>query len=169
MEKTRHLSMTEAEKERKKEADFTRRLQGLLQQYADGAFSANSLLEQVSKLAVGVNVSETGQLTEAVIGRIDPDRDNDRWFDLLVAVASDTVEPLREILAEHREKKAFLRQSAEKQLMGNLSRGHGIRGSAVSPNPKSDSDYREKLAALQAETNAAVDAVSAAQVTGKRK
>jgi hypothetical protein len=169
MEKTRHLSMTEEEKMLQKKADFTRRLHGLLQQYADGAFSSNSLLKQVSELAEGMNVSETGQLTEAVIGRIDPGRDNGRWLDLLGAVATSAVAPLQKALAEHRAKRAVLLQRTEEQLVKDLSEHHDIEGSAVIPNPSKDSVFLEAIAALQAETKAAIDAISTTQKRGKRK
>ena len=169
MEKTRHLSMTTEEKERQKESDFTRRLQGLLQQYADGAFSAESLLKQVSELAAGMTIAAQGHAAQTVIGRIDPERGNDRWFDVLAELAPGTVDPLRKILAEHRKKRATLLQSAGNRLVQRLSQHHGIEGSAVIPNPHKDSACLEALAALQAETKAAIDAISAVQIPGKRK
>ena len=162
MEKTRNLSLSEEEKTRQKKADFTRRLQGLLQQYADGGDSVESAVKRMAALKAEFDLSNPELITREILGRIDPDRENDRWIDLLGTLVPEALAPLQIILEAHRKNRARLLRTAQKRLRENLFRSCGIEGSAVVPNPDKDPDYAEATGALTAETRSAIEAISAA-------
>ncbi|BBO90976.1 hypothetical protein [Desulfosarcina ovata] len=161
MERTRHLSMSAEEKAHQHEEDFSRRLQGLLQQFADGALSVERLQTRISELQTELAVTGRQPVLRAIFGRIDPDGDNQAWLDLLAQLAPALCPSMEAILGDHRQEQATLKQECETAQRDRLARDHGIRGSAVVPNPLLDATYREHLAGLQARTRQRIDTISA--------
>jgi hypothetical protein len=167
MERTRHLSMSEEERARQKRADFEKRLQGVLQRYEDGGMSVESFLEKLEGLRSELKVEQAGILPEAVLSRIDPEKNNEGWLALLERVRPAACDPLRAALAEYREKKSGLRRKAEERLLERLVRDRGIDGSAVIPNPDKDAGFREAVSALGKKTHTAIEEISADTDQGK--
>ncbi len=160
MERTRHLSLSEDEKRAQQKADFEKRLQGLLQQYADKAITAKDLQDRTAALQAEMKLENREVLVEAVIRRIDPDKDNTHWFDLLGAIVPAILDSLMEALAAHRDRRADLLTSARRQMQNQLARRHQITGSAVKPNPRKDPTCQKDLAALGQDTQARIETIA---------
>ena len=122
MERTRHLSLSAGEKEAQQREDFEKRLQGLLQQYADSVLSVEELRERMAALEKETGVADPKTAVAAVLGRIDPDRNDHRWPALLEHLAPDIGRPLDAILAAYRSKRAVLLQTGQAQLQDRLAR-----------------------------------------------
>lgn len=159
MEKTRNLSLSAEEKESLKRTDFEKRLQSLLQQYADDIESVETLQRRIKSLQEELDVTDATLQVEAVFKRIDPDRDNGRWLVLLESMAPAAAGPLQESLAAYDQQRADLTTAAEQRLVEQLAQRHGIQGTAVKPNPTHDPDYQQNLAALMRWTQPRIDAV----------
>lgn len=149
MERTRHLSLSDEEKARQQKTDFDKRLQGLLQQYADGVLSVDALQDRAASLAAELDVKDRGVLVAAIAGRIDPDQDNRRWLELMGSAAPALRNPLEDILTDFSRRKADALRKSRDRLRQRLSSQHGIAGPAVVPNPLTDSTCRADLAALR--------------------
>ena len=159
MERTRHLSLSDEEKQRQQTETFEKRLQGLLQQYADGALSIEQLRERITTLETQLKTPDRQIVMAAVVKRVDPDRENVRWLDLLAQVAPDMCAPLHDALMAYRPKRDnLLAAGAQGQLEG-LARHHGIKGTAVVPNPRQDPVCQEQLAELRNKTQAGFEAI----------
>jgi hypothetical protein len=159
LERTRHLSLSDEEKARQQKADFDKRLQGLLQQYADGVLSVDALQDRTASLRAELGVKDRGVLEAAIVGRIDPDRDNRRWLELVGASAPALRRPLEDILADFSHRKGETLHKSQDRLRESLASRHGIAGPAVVPNPLKDRSCRADLAALRQQ---AVDRLEAA-------
>ena len=83
MERTKHLSLSAEEKAQQQKENFEKRLQGLLQQYADGALSVDAFQKGVSELSSELGVTGHKQLVAAICNRIDPEQDNGAWLELV--------------------------------------------------------------------------------------
>ena len=149
MEKTRHLSLSDEEKARQQKADFDKRLQGLLQQYADGVLSVDTLQDRTASLRAELDVKDRGVLVAAIAGRIDPDQDNRRWLELIGAAAPALRQPLEDILADFARCKGDTLRKSQDRLRERLASKYGIAGPAVKPNPLKDSACRANLATLR--------------------
>ena len=160
MERTRHLSQSTAEKEAQRRGDFEKRLQGLLQQYADGALTVNGFSERSGALQAEAGIEGQHLVTQAVIRRIDPDQDSEPWLTLLEPLAPEVNASLKEILADYESRRASLLKAGEETLRQELDRRHDIAGSAVVPNPLSSPAYQEDIAVLKQETLSQIDALS---------
>lgn len=161
MERTRHLSQSTAEKEAQRRDDFEKRLQGLLQQYADGALTAGRVIERTRTLQAEMSIEDPQLAAGTVIRRVDPDQDNEHWLDLLKTLVPEACASLKEILAGYERRRTGLLKAGEEALRNELDRHHGIAGSAVVPNPLSRPAYQKDLADLRQETRAQIDALSA--------
>lgn len=162
MERTRHLSLTAEEREAQRQEAFEKRLQGLLQQYADEALTAEAFHQETAALQTAHDAGRRRELVAAVLGRVDPDRANHRWLALMEDLAPDVCQPLRDLLQDHRRKRDRCRQAARDTIADRLADQYGIRGSAVVPNADRDSATRKELNALRDETRASIAALASA-------
>jgi len=159
MEKTRNLSLSAEEKETQKKADFEKRLQGLLQQYADNMETVETLQERLSALQAELGVTDTHILLAALFKRIHPGRDNQQWLVLLGRMAPETYAPLEKTLLEYETQQADLKEAAGRRLLDQLAHNHDICGSAVIPNPQQESGYQGDMDALRQETQTRIYAI----------
>jgi hypothetical protein len=160
MERTRHLSMSPEEKARQQRSDFEKRLQGFLQQHADGALTRAELHRRIADLQETLQVDDPALLTAGICKRIDPVRENQLWLELVTEVDATLTAPLREILDAHRRTAADLSTRTTDQMRQQLAQEHGVRGSAVMPNPQRDGRYRAELDALQQQTRRRIDDIA---------
>jgi hypothetical protein len=156
MERTRHLSLSAEEKAQQQREEFQKRLQGLLQQYADDAVSMDELPNRLTALQDEFSVTE-GRVPAAVLGRIDPDQENTRWLDLLVVLAPEVIAHLREVLAIYAESRKELLEGSLQNWRQRLAEDYGISGSAVVPNTQKDPQFQAGLAALRREVQKEID------------
>ncbi len=154
MERTRHLSLSEEEKKRQQTEQFEKRLQGLLQQYADGALNIEALENRTTALQTEMNIDDRQVVIAGVIQRIDPDGDNAPWLTLLGRKAPALGDQMQGILDAHRLKQADMLGGEKQAQLEGLARDHGISGSAVVPNPEKDPACRQRLADLSKATRA---------------
>jgi len=158
MERTRHLSMSTQEKLQQRQANFAKRLQGLLQQYADGAMAVNRLRDRINALQAEFSMTDREPVLTAIIERIDPEKDNQSWLALLADLAPAIGQALEKVIETFQKEKAALVQVSGQRLGEAIARRHGISGSAVVPNPTTDSDFVEQLAQLRQITHARLKA-----------
>ena len=160
MERTRHLSLSAEEKDKQQREDYEKRLQGLLQQYADGALTVDGLLDSTRTLRTEMKIEDHHLLTQAVMRRFAPDQDNDRWVALLENLAPEACAPLKGILENHRRQRADLLQNGRESFAQELSEHDGIKGTAVVPNPLKNPTCRQDLATLRQATLDQINRIS---------
>jgi hypothetical protein len=160
MERTRHLSLSAEEKAEQQREDFEKRLQGLLQRYADGALDTDTLKDRIEALQSETGISDRKLVRGAVLNRIDPDGDNRCWLEFLVRLVPAAGQPLKKMLTVYGESKLTLVRESAARLGDRLDRQRGIRGSAVAPNPEKDPAYREQLDSLRKQTQSRIRALA---------
>ena len=156
MERTRHLALSDDEKRQQRRDAYTRRLQGLLQQFADGALTTAQFRERLADLEKEQAVSDRQSLLAAIVDRIDPDADTRRWSDLLIEFEPSTGEALATILQDYRTTRTALVEDGETRLLDRLAHGDRIRGSAVVPNAAADDTVQEGLSALRSQVRSRI-------------
>ena len=160
MERTRNLSMSDDEKARQRQADFEKRLQGLLIRYDESVLTLENLKARIEALKTEHKITDQALVMKAVLGRINPDADNKIWLELVAALSPGTTDPIEEILDDYRQQQKELLKTGEAQMQARLSDEYGIKGSAVIANPLKDEQYLEKLLALQDETRTRIQVLS---------
>lgn len=160
MARTQHLSLSAEEKSRQQRDEFDKRLSGLLQQYADTALTVTELKNRLEKLLAEIKLSGPPPVSEAVLARVDPERDNRHWLELLQELSPSAREPLQKLLASYSDRKTDILTHGGRRILDNLSRHHGISGSAVLPNPQKDPLCRQELAALHSDARNEIKSLS---------
>ena len=149
MERTRHLSLSDEEKTHQHKEDFQKRLQGHLQRYADGVLTVEGLKEGIEALQAELKVDDPTLPVSAMVDRMDPDRDNRSWLDLLAAFAPDVCGSVEAALEAYRRQRDDSLLEGAARLRDRLAQDHGISGAAVAPNPRKDPDCQTQLARLR--------------------
>ncbi|MDJ0804906.1 MAG: hypothetical protein QNI97_18670 [Desulfobacterales bacterium] len=154
MERTRHLSLSEEERQHQQAEEFEKRLQGLLQQYADGALDPEAFEERTAALQIEMNIEDRQVMIAGVVQRIDPDDDNAPWLTLLGRGSPVLSERVQGILDDHRLQQADMLAVETQGQLARLHREHDISGTAVVSNPGADPAYRQRLSDLSKATRA---------------
>jgi hypothetical protein len=148
MERTRHLSMTEEEKDDLRKKELAGKVKGWIQRYADGQIDLNRLTPEIERER-GENPRDIdGILRRELIERLEPDGDNRKTLELIERFSVLDTAPLKGVIADFQ---AQLTEKREERLreMGEKLKGRGITGSAVVPNLARDVDwdlfFRERL------------------------
>ena len=157
MERTRHLSFSDEERKRQRTSEFEKRLQGLLQQYADGVLNLEAFEERTAALQTEMNIEDRQAMIAGVVQRIDPDDDNAPWLALLGRESSVLSEWVQGILDDHRLQQADMLAVETQGQLARLHREHDISGTAVVSNPGADPACRQRLAALKDEARAQLE------------
>jgi len=151
MERTQNMSLSDEEKARQQRDEYEKRLQGLLQKYADGGYGLDRLQAEIGRLQQSMRFNDQTALRNAVRRRIEPDGNPGRWLDLMARLAPEISRSLADILKTYRTRRDECIETAERRLRRRLIQAHGIAGSAVSPNPRKDRRCRDDLSALRRE------------------
>jgi len=160
LERTRHLSLSPEERAQQQRDELEKRLQGLLQQYEDGAFAVDVLVKRIGALQAELNVDDAHLVIAGIAKRLDPDQDNQARLTLLSTLAPALASPIATALAAHRERQAGIRQEGEARARAYLVQTHEIQGSAVIANPEKDPQCLAALAGLRQETAAQIAAIA---------
>lgn len=157
MERTRHLSLSAEERAQQQRDDFEKRLQGLLQQYEDGALPADGLEKRIAGLQSELKMDDARLVVAGVVKRIDPDQDNRARLALLAPALAT---PIAEVLSSHRVRRAEILAAGQARALDHLRQVHDIRGSAVIANPQRDPGCLKELDDLRQKTEARLAAVA---------
>lgn len=134
MERTRHLSMSDADRHEQAAAELRAHVNRLTQRFLDGTIDSGRFHDEIGRLDDAPSLSVRNTAAAEVGKRIEPDRDNGPLLELLkhgVGVDASTIET---VLDEYRLRLETEEREVTEQITSNL-RARGISGSAVVPNP----------------------------------
>ena len=158
MEKTKHLSLSDEEKQNQKTAEREKRVNGLLQKYQDQVLSMEQLLGEYARLKQELSLPDDSFLTNQTIDRIDLAGDNRYLLELLKQFSGSGIAGIESILNEFQDEFNSAASYRLVELREDFARKYSISGSAVVPNLQADdvwqadageirSRYDKKLAA----------------------
>jgi len=159
MERTQNLSLSREEKRELRRKEFEKRLQGLVVQYDDGLLSQEALAKGIESLRSEYEIEDRRPVINALLSRIDLNGDNDRILKFLLKWVPDLHGRIEECLGNYRELRGSLESESISRLRVDLERCHGIKGSAVIPNPWKDREFLKNVDDLRAETMSSIEAL----------
>lgn len=148
MERTRHLTLTEEEKQEHTLAEFKKSLSGLIQRCQDGALAPDRFKEDLGRLQAGSHVTDEGIVLDEISKRWDIGGDNSWACNLLEAFGIDP-QGITTVCDEYL--KAFDKASMNRihAIRRELGEKHGIQGTAVFPNLALDLEWTGEKQRLQ--------------------
>jgi hypothetical protein len=144
MERTRHLTLSEEEKQQQALAEFKKNLAGLILKFQDSAISLDRLKRETDLLREASGIRDSSVLVAEIAGRLDLEKENDRVLLLLKELCGADSSGIASVLGKcsnalRQEREALVRRKSEE-----LDKLRGISGSAVMPNPDAATDWCER-------------------------
>jgi len=166
MEKTRHLTLTQEEKETQKQTDAKNRLNGLVQKYQDNLLRKENLKEELNSLkaACGLNVDK--MLAELLLNRLKLGRNNRLFLELLSEFCEVNLKQLEAIFQKFQEAVKSATEERIEQIQSDLAKKRFISGSAVVPNLESDQMWLSMLGRINGEFNQMLNEERTALIQG---
>ncbi len=142
LERTQHLHMTEEDRRKQAEKEFSEALCGLVSKHLDGQLSIDRFKDELDRLDEPGG-ARTMRAAAEICGRIDPSSDNSALLDLLEKGLGLDVSGMQTALKRFGEKlRAAEELAAEKNRAVLLQRG--VSGVAAIPNLEADAEWHEK-------------------------
>ncbi len=142
MEKTKGLTLSDDEKTALKRKDIEGKIKGHLQRYLDQLTDKTALTASLEHIKKDEGATADAVLAECVLERIDPDRDNERLFDILDLIPFISVSDIRLELHQFTERCKAFTKDLDCDMRASLA-SQGISGSAVDPNLEDDERWQE--------------------------
>ena len=151
MEKTKHLSLSEEEKQNNNNANIENKINGLLNKYEDNTLRHSEFEKEANKLQKQYGGDFIGGIAEEVLKRIDLEKDNRLFMGILKDLCNMQTEPI-EVLIDNFKEKVQMETNQQKQpFLERLAKEHCISGSAVEANLENDELLKKTLKALKLE------------------
>jgi flagellar biosynthesis component FlhA len=145
MEKTRHLTLSQTEREEQKRIEVNKRLQGLLQKYQDDFLKKDNLKKELDNLKIAYDLNVDEMLADLLLSSLKMGQDNTVFLELLNEIFGLNISGLETIFQNF---KAAVKSATKKridQIKTDLSEKRFISGSAVVPNLESDREWLSML------------------------
>lgn len=133
MERTRHLTLSDAERREQEARERRGRMRGLVQKYEDFAVTAEQFVREWAAVEGRDRAGGDRLLAREVAVRCDPEGENRRWLELLAFFGGSGVDRLEALCRAYREELDALRLERARAMRLRLSE-RGVGGSAVVPN-----------------------------------
>jgi hypothetical protein len=150
MEKTRHLSLSDEEKQKQKNVEIEKRINGLLQKCHNQILSTDELQKEYARLKKEFSLANDSCLINQIINSIDPVGDNLLLLALLNKFCDDGGAGVESLLGEFQDEFNSAASYRLVELREDLAKNHHISGSAVVPNLQTDGDWLAEAGALRA-------------------
>ena len=151
LEKTRHLSQTDEERQIQKQKDSANRINGLLQKYQERVLSLGQLQREYENLKTEFKLTDQTALADRVIRRLDPDQDNGALFEVLEHCCRLDYSGLAGVIDSYRAARRQITRNRMEPVKEGLARDYHISGSAVVPNLASDDKWHLETQKLRSE------------------
>ena len=141
MEKTRHLTLSQKEKEGQKQIEVNKRLKGLLQKYQDNLLRKEQLGRELESLRKTFDLNVNEMLSHILLDGLKLGSNNTSLLELLSAICSFDVSGLEELFHDFQNTIEIAAQKRIEEVKASLAKKRLISGSAVVPNLEIDSEW----------------------------
>jgi hypothetical protein len=166
LQKTKHLTLSEDEKQAQKKKEARQNLAGLLQKYQDKVLDIDQLKDNLNELKKFFDFIDTHALVSEILNRIELDNDNTSFMVILDDICQADSDGLKAVLSEYQKTVRMRRDQRSDQLIEKLIRDYLISGSAVLPNLGVDDEWAADLQTIYTDYNRILSREKAALMKG---
>jgi len=149
MEKTRHLTLSQKEKEEQKHIEVNKRLKGMLQKYQDNLLTKEQLGQELERLRKTFDLNVKEMLSHILLNGLKLGSNNISLLELLSAICGLDVSGLEELFHDFQNTIGIAAQKRMEEIKANLAKKRLISGSAVVPNLEIDSEWQEAVQGIK--------------------
>jgi hypothetical protein len=151
LEKTKHLTLSEEEKEDQKRGELKMKTAGLLQKYLDRMVKRQQLDKELADLQETYGLSDYAFLNNEIIDKLALDTDNGPLLSLLKDFSDLNVTEFECIVQKYRDAVQSATQKSTAEAKEDLKEKHGISGSAIVPNLEANDAWRIEVQMIRDE------------------
>ena len=149
MEKTRHLTLSQKEKEGQKQIEVNKRLKGLLQKYQDNLLREEQLGQELESLRKTFDLNVNEMLSHILLDGLKLGSNNISLLELLSAICGFDVSGLEELFHDFQNTIEIAAQKRIEEVKASLEKNRLISGSAVVPNLEIDSEWLAEVQGIK--------------------
>ena len=150
MERTRHLTLTDAEKQEQHEKEFKQNFNGLLEKFKTQSLRMESFEKSLAQLRETFDIQDDQKIILELTDRLRFDQDNNWLFTLLKEVCHADTAALESLFASYQDEVGTLLEKGTALLKKTFKKQHRISGSAVAPNPWANKEWLHESHQLKA-------------------
>jgi len=157
MERTKHLQLSESERKEHQAKETKARLRGMVQRLQDGIYTEEQFADEYARLKSDGGRSDDADLISECVGRLSLSGDNRAVLSALKSASGSVDKSMEAVIAAFQDsyRQRYLR--CEKRLREQYAAQYGISGTAFTPNPDRDSQWRSDAEALDRAFRKALD------------
>ena len=141
MERTKHLTLSEAEKKEQENDELRKKIRGVLQKYQDGVMERSELAADIERLRKTDDPTIDHMLKKEIFEKLDLDRENQPFLGLLAELCGIDIKPFEAVFRQYREDVSSAAQHRSDAIKENLEKQRSISGAAVVPNLENDAEW----------------------------
>ena len=145
MEKTRHLTLSQEEKDSQKKAEVHKRLKGLVQKYQDNLLRKDRLEKELNILKKTFDMNIDQILLNLILSSLEPGRHYKMYLELLNEIYGLNVSGLEKIFQDFKGAVKSATENRVNEIKADLEKKRFISGAAVVPNIEDDREWLSML------------------------
>lgn len=143
MEKTQNMTLSEEEKNEIRQQEVSGKIKGWVRKYGDSVLNMKTIQSEIEKDDVARQIELKKALHKEVLKRIEPDKDNSMFFQLLEEICGTGTEVIVDMIHQFQNTIAAERAIILKEQNHRLEE-KGISGTAVIPSLCSDAEWNTR-------------------------
>jgi len=143
MEKTKHLSLSEEEREAQEVEESKKTIRGILQRYLDRIITKEELLASLNRLREASDIDCDPLFIEETTSRVTLIGSNHRLLELLSADYGIDVSAMESAVKDYGDAARALMKQKRETAKEDLFDNHQVSGTAVLPNMEADPSWVE--------------------------
>ena len=148
LERTKHLSLSDEEKQQHRQDEFSQRVKGIIQKYHDKLIKQDRIKEVLISLQHEYGIDYKELILADTLDRIRLDKDNGALFDLLESGCDIETTTLRTLCEDYRRRLTAVAQDILTNAKKELAESYNISGTAIVPNIEKDATLKAEIAKL---------------------
>jgi len=165
MDKTRHLTLSDEEKQEQKEKEFKKNLKGPAQKFQDQTINKRELKKEINNLIKTYDLKNEAIIIREFLNRLGFNQDNQSLLALLNELWRVDIKTLEDIFNDYNETIQTEAQKRMEEIKEILAQKRLISGSAVIPNISADDEWIKKIRDIEGKFDQLLD-VEKARIAG---
>jgi hypothetical protein len=145
LERTRDLTLSDAEKQKLKQEGFRKHIRGLIIRFQKGEEPMASIGAELEKAGVEFGLEPQAEFFCEILSEISLEGNNDLLLSLVRKICNRDTREIEGVLSGYADEVSSARNHRNGMIRKELSKLHGISGDAVVPNLEADENWGRTL------------------------
>jgi hypothetical protein len=145
LEKTKHLTLSDEEKQKQRYDKLRKKLKGLVQRFTDRVLKLEELKKEWEVLQQAYELNGKNVLILEISEKINLDRDNAALLQLLQEFRGKKAPNINSLLKNYQDTRRSMAEKKIHKIKEDLAQNRFISGSAIVPNLEADPEWQAEV------------------------